>query len=119
MVGLFFTYIDKLLRLRGKNHIFGRSVVIHDKPDDLGPFIRDRFGLQALGKAMFPFRKGGDKLESLITGTKSRYRDEIGAPLVQSIRRLEKRRVRCHHVSESLNFYGIIVHYKKIKPINS
>ena len=31
-----FTYIDKLLRLRGKNHIFGRSVVIHDKPDDLG-----------------------------------------------------------------------------------
>jgi superoxide dismutase, Cu-Zn family len=40
MVGLF-------LRLRGKNHIFGRSVVIHDKPDDLG--------------------LGGDK-ESLITG---------------------------------------------------
>ena len=31
-----FTYKDKLLRLRGKNHIFGRSVVIHSKPDDLG-----------------------------------------------------------------------------------
>jgi len=42
-----YNYKDKLLRLRGKNHIFGRSIVIHDKPDDLG--------------------LGGDK-ESLITG---------------------------------------------------
>lgn len=29
-------YYDKLLKLKGKNHIFGRSVVIHEGKDDLG-----------------------------------------------------------------------------------
>ena len=42
-----FKYYDDLLKLSGKNHIFGRSVVIHSNIDDLG--------------------KGNDK-QSLITG---------------------------------------------------
>ena len=31
-----FSYVDKLVKLRGKNHIYGRSVVIHSGIDDLG-----------------------------------------------------------------------------------
>ena len=30
------TYYDTLIKLTGKNNIFGRSVVIHANPDDLG-----------------------------------------------------------------------------------
>ena len=42
-----YSFSDKLIKLKGKCNIIGRSVVIHDKEDDLGR---------------------GDNMESLITG---------------------------------------------------
>ena len=38
------TIYDKLIKLRGKCNIIGRSVVIHDKSDDLGLGGLDEFG---------------------------------------------------------------------------
>ena len=38
------TFRDKMIKLRGKHSIIGRSVVIHDKPDDLGKGGMDNHG---------------------------------------------------------------------------
>tara|TARA_Y100000590_G_C15740135_1_gene1019984 strand:- start:3964 stop:4464 length:501 start_codon:yes stop_codon:yes gene_type:complete len=53
------TFTDKLIKLRGKYSIIGRSVILHDKEDDLG-----KGGLDELGNVIDEkVRK-----ESLITG---------------------------------------------------